>query len=187
MINLHAKDPKRYEVQVLCELFGVSKRAYYKHDESKVLTRAAREVFALEYIKDILMKDPGIGGIKLWHMYRRDFKRNGPVGRDWFADIINKHNLKVRLKVRKPRTTDSHTRSSYISQPCEGLYPDRTKPTMGQRYHVYHHLAGYQSLLLLLPVAHTGCLHRGNHRLVCWSYAGDHVSVECLDNGLETH
>lgn len=105
--NLHAKDPKRYEVQLLCELFGVSKQAYYKHDESKVLARVAREAFALEYIKGIRSKDPGIGGIKLWHMYRRDFQGNAPIGRDWFADIINKHNLKVRLKIRKPRTTDS--------------------------------------------------------------------------------
>lgn len=61
----------------------------------------------MEYIKCIRLKDPGIGGIKLWHMYRRDFKRNDPIGRDWFADIIDRYNLKVRLKVRKPRTTDS--------------------------------------------------------------------------------
>ena len=106
-MNLHAKDPKRYEVQLLCELLGVSKQAYYKHDESNVLARVARESFVLEYIKDIRSKDLGIGGIKLWHMYRRDFQGNDPIGRDWFADIINKHNLKVRLKVLKPRTTDS--------------------------------------------------------------------------------
>ena len=61
----------------------------------------------MEYIKDIRMKDPGIGGDKLWHMYRRDFQGNDPIGRDWFADIIDRHNLKVRLKIRKPRTTDS--------------------------------------------------------------------------------
>ena len=61
----------------------------------------------MEYIKGIRLKDPGIGGIKLWHMYRRDFKGNDPIGRDWFADIIDRYNLKVRLKVRKPRTTDS--------------------------------------------------------------------------------
>lgn len=67
----------------------------------------AREAFALEYIKEVRAKDPGMGGDKIWHMYRRDFKGNDPIGRDWFADIINKHNLKVRLKVRKPRTTDS--------------------------------------------------------------------------------
>ena len=67
----------------------------------------AREAFALEYIKDIRRKDPGIGGSKLWHMYRRDFQGNDPIGRDWFADIIDRNNLKVRLKIRKPRTTDS--------------------------------------------------------------------------------
>ena len=67
----------------------------------------ARESFALEYIKEVRAKDPGMGGDKIWHMYRRDFKGNDAIGRDWFADIINKHNLKVRLKVRKPRTTDS--------------------------------------------------------------------------------
>ena len=47
-----------------------------------------------------------MGGDKIWRMYRRDFTGNH-LGRDLFADIINKHNLKVRLKVRKPRTTDS--------------------------------------------------------------------------------
>ena len=40
-------------------------------------------------------------------MYRRDFQGNAPIGRDWFSDIIDRHNLKVRLKIRKPRTTDS--------------------------------------------------------------------------------
>ena len=40
-------------------------------------------------------------------MYRRDFDGNDPIGRDQFVDIINEYGLKVRLKVRKPRTTDS--------------------------------------------------------------------------------
>ena len=40
-------------------------------------------------------------------MYRRDFHGNDPIGRDQFVDIINEYGLKVRLKVRKPRTTDS--------------------------------------------------------------------------------
>ena len=48
-----------------------------------------------------------MGGCKIWKMYRRDFTGNNPLGRDLFEDIINKHNLKIRLKVRKPRTTDS--------------------------------------------------------------------------------
>ena len=61
----------------------------------------------LEYIRAIREKDPGLGGSKLWYMYRRDFDGNNPVGRDRFADIVDRHNLKVRLRVRKPRTTDS--------------------------------------------------------------------------------
>ena len=85
----------------------MTKQAYYKHDDSKVMARVARESFALEYIKGIRAKDPGIGGVKLWRMYRRDFEGDDPIGRDRFVDIINEHNLKVRLKVRKPRTTDS--------------------------------------------------------------------------------
>ena len=61
----------------------------------------------LEYIRAIREKDPGLGGSKLWYMYRRDFEGNNPIGRDRFADIVDRHNLKVRLRVRKPRTTDS--------------------------------------------------------------------------------
>ena len=48
-----------------------------------------------------------MGGQKIWYMYKRNFAGNNPVGRDRFADIIDKHNLKIRRKVRKPRTTDS--------------------------------------------------------------------------------
>lgn len=91
----------------LCKLFGVSKQAYYQHDESKVLLRAAQEVFVLEYVRSIRAKDPGIGGMKLWHMYKQSFAGNHPVGRDRFAEIINRYNLKIRQKVRRPRTTDS--------------------------------------------------------------------------------
>ena len=88
-------------------MFGVPKQAYYQHDESKVLLKAAQEAFVLEYIRAIRKKDPGMGGQKIWYMYRRDFDGNKPVGRDRFADIVDRHNLKVRLKVRRPRTTDS--------------------------------------------------------------------------------
>lgn len=51
--------------------------------------------------------DPGIGGTKLWYMYKREFPEKEHVGRDWFEDIVYRHHLKVRNKVRKPRTTDS--------------------------------------------------------------------------------
>ncbi|MDR1416052.1 MAG: DDE-type integrase/transposase/recombinase, partial [Prevotellaceae bacterium] len=43
--------------------------------------------------------------MKLWHMYRKEFGGNNPVGRDRFEDTVDRYGLKVR--VRKPRTTDS--------------------------------------------------------------------------------
>jgi transposase InsO family protein len=61
----------------------------------------------LQYIRGIRKKDPGIGGMKLWYMYRKAFGNNNPVGRDRFEDIVDRHGLKVRSRVRKPRTTDS--------------------------------------------------------------------------------
>ena len=107
MTDLHARDAKRYPVSVLCGLLGVSKQAYYKRDENAELAKAAQEDFALQYIRQIRSKDPGIGGMKLWHMYRREFSTACPMGRDRFEDLIDRWGLKVRRRVRAPRTTDS--------------------------------------------------------------------------------
>jgi len=106
-VNLHAKNAKAYPVDVLCRLFGVTKQAYYKYDENAVLFKSAQEAFVLQYIRGIRTKDPGIGGMKLWHMYRKEFGSNSPVGRDRFEDIIDRYGLKVRARTRKPKTTDS--------------------------------------------------------------------------------
>lgn len=69
--------------------------------------KAAQEAFALEYIHKIRAIDHGIGGMKLWYMYRNEFPDIDRLGRDRFEDLIYKNNLKVRNKARKPRTTDS--------------------------------------------------------------------------------
>ena len=91
----------------MCRLLGISKQAYHKRKGDTSGRKAAMEAFALEYIHSIRRKAPGMGGMKIWYMYRRDFPDRERVGRDWFEDIINRHGLKVRAKKRKPRTTDS--------------------------------------------------------------------------------
>lgn len=107
MKNLHAKLPKEYQVKALCGLFGVSKQAYYKHDDDKTMLYMAQEEFVVQYIREVRVLDPGIGGKKLWEMYRREFQGNNPVGRDRFMDIVDRYGLKVRQRIRAPRTTDS--------------------------------------------------------------------------------
>lgn len=105
---MHEKDAKAYHVSRLCGLLGVTKQAYYKYDENIVLRRVAQERFAVEYILEIREKDPGIGGMKLRYMYRRDFSGGEPLGRDRFEEVVDKYGLKVRERIRKPRTTDSN-------------------------------------------------------------------------------
>jgi putative transposase len=86
-------------------VFGKTKQAYYKYNEERMMTRMAQEAFAVDFIKEIREKDHGISGMKLWHMYKRRFVGNSPLGRDRFEDVVDKNGLKVRHKVRKPRTT----------------------------------------------------------------------------------
>ena len=45
--------------------------------------------------------------MKIWHMYKQSFACDTPIGRDRFCRIIDEYGLKVRLKMRRPRTTDS--------------------------------------------------------------------------------
>ena len=97
---------KAYPVRSQCELLGVSPQAYYKHGESQ-MRKLAEEAFVVEFIKDIRRRDRGIGGGKLWQMYRSAFGREHSVGYNRFYDIIERHDLKVRKKRRRARTTDS--------------------------------------------------------------------------------
>lgn len=88
-------------------MLGVSRQAYHKQKGSSAARKAAQEAFALEYIHGVRRLDPGIGGMKLWFMYKRDFPGGDTMGRDRFEDLIHRHGLKVRNRIRKPRTTDS--------------------------------------------------------------------------------
>ena len=67
----------------------------------------ADEAFVVEFIKEVRRKDPGIGGGKLWGMYRKRFGPSHSVGYNRFYDIIEKYDLKVRKRRRRVKTTDS--------------------------------------------------------------------------------
>ena len=71
----------------MCKLLGVSKQAYYKRSDS-LLRKLADEAFVVEFIQEIRVKDPGIGGGKLWQMYRKRFGSKLSVGYNRFYDII---------------------------------------------------------------------------------------------------
>ena len=84
----------------------MSTQAYYKHGDGQ-LARLADEAFCVEYIRRVRRKDRGIGGSKLWRMYRKEFGSEHSVGYNRFYDIIDRYGLKVRKRRCRTRTTDS--------------------------------------------------------------------------------
>lgn len=88
-------------------MFGKTPQAYHKNKNQSAIKKTAQESFALEFVHRIRKEDPRIGGKKLWRMYRKEFHGRDRLGRDRFEDMIDRYNLKIRIKIRKPRTTDS--------------------------------------------------------------------------------
>lgn len=113
MRRLHAHRPETFTVAELCGLFGRSKQAYYKHDCDIDLRRISLEEFAVQFIRGVKARDPGIGGMKVWAMYCRTFPDGDRIGRDRFCDIFDRYGFKVRRR-RRVRTTDSrHNNPTY--------------------------------------------------------------------------
>lgn len=108
----------------MCRLLGVSKQAYYKHDD-RLMQRLARESFVVEFVKDVRKKDPGIGGNKLWLMYTQCFGDENRVGYNRFYDIIEQYGLKVRKRKRRISTTDSRHDLPLYPNLVKDLIPTR--------------------------------------------------------------
>ena len=87
MSRLYTRDAKAYPVTSQCELLGVSTQAYYKHGDCD-MRKLAEEAFVVEFIKRVRQKDHGIGGGKLWKMYKHEFGDGHSVGYNRFYGII---------------------------------------------------------------------------------------------------
>ena len=125
MRRLYARSSGIYTISELCGLFGKSKQAYYKHDADVEMRRLTMEEMAVRYIREVRAADPGIGGLKIWTMYTREFGRASSFGRDRFCEIFDRYGYKLRRRRRAPRTTDSTH--------CNPTYPDLVKSLIPTR------------------------------------------------------
>lgn len=107
----------------LCALLGKSKQAYYKMLRRKSHALLEERV-VLSYARDCRALDPGIGCMKIWHMFNRNLS-GVRVGRDRFLSILYENGLKIREKFRKPRTTDSRHGLPVYPNLVKGLLVDR--------------------------------------------------------------
>lgn len=108
MKRLAAERVKGLTMAILCDLFGKSWQAYYKHGNT-LEKQLKTEQIVLEFVREIRAIDPGIGGEKIHLIYLRRFGRDYDymVGRTKMESILSKYGLNIRKRIRKPRTTDS--------------------------------------------------------------------------------
>lgn len=94
-------------IEELCKLFGKTRQAYYKKLRFKELQQYSTEII-LQLVLKIRERKPRCGGKKLYKELEKDFALHGfKVGRDAFFDILREHNLLVKKRKNRTKTTMS--------------------------------------------------------------------------------
>lgn len=140
-----------------------------------------QEEMAVNFAREVRAQNPQIEGNKIWLMSKKEFPANCSIGRDRFLNLMDQNG--IRQRSRKPRTTDS----------THGLpvYPDLTKRLIPQRINqLWVSDITYIPILLhngqtrvLLLIACTGHLQRGDYRLVYRIHTYNLFSNSCPGNG----
>jgi len=103
---LHTESPE-YSLSSLCELFGVSRQAFYQRKELDFESEQFK-ICILEYVLEIRKDAPKMGCQKLLIKCKEYFGEAFYLGRDAFYDLLNENKLMVRIRRRHTRTTDSN-------------------------------------------------------------------------------
>lgn len=92
----------------ICSWFGVTRQAYYQHTWRQ-LDKSIETQLVLDQIRLIRLDHPRIGGRKLYELLESFLKAHSiKMGRDALFDLLSTHNLLVKRKKRKARTTYSN-------------------------------------------------------------------------------
>lgn len=129
----------------LCEVFGVTRDAYYKAIGREDM-RSVREKLIVELVRSIRQYLPRLGGRKLKVKIEQELTTHGfkTPGRDKFFEILGKHGLLLeRRKSRNPCTTYSgHNyavqpnlmRNLVLTKPLQALVSDVTYLRVGDGF-----------------------------------------------------
>jgi transposase InsO family protein len=109
-------------VDVLCELFGNSRQAYYQYKKGHMGKEIVENIIC-SAVNDYRSDDPGIGGFKLYLMLCDLYGRDQMMGRDSFYKLLRRK--KLMLKPSKGRcTTNSNHRYHKYKNLIKGLQLD---------------------------------------------------------------
>ncbi len=88
----------------LCQLFGVTKQAYYKHHKDPYALPWEKEAEIAAFCRAERQLAPAMGCRKLWIVFSRE---HWAVSRRIFEDVLRAYGLMLRIKRRTVRTTNS--------------------------------------------------------------------------------
>lgn len=92
----------------LCELFGVTRQAYYDAAEHEKKTSIAH-MLVLSLVREYRSDIPLIGTRKLLFLLMPELEQHGiKIGRDQLFELLRFHGLLIRRRRRSVKTTDSH-------------------------------------------------------------------------------
>lgn len=114
----------RVSVGTLCSLFGKSRQAYHQFGGHSCKARMSEEI-VLEIIGEIRSSMPRVGGRKLHMMINDGLPPELRVGRDALFDILYRHDLLVKQRVRRVRTTFSNHWMRKYPNIIKGIRPSR--------------------------------------------------------------
>jgi len=112
-------------MEEVCGQFGKSRQAYYQLEKRRMRSGVEEEI-VLMYVRGIRSRQPRIGTRKLYTLLKPVIKKNRiKMGRDKLFTLLRHHGLLVKLRRKKPRTTEStHPYRKYPNiirdyEPCE--------------------------------------------------------------------
>jgi len=94
-------------MNVLCDLFGISRQAWYQHKGHEGQKALEHEI-VIKMVKAFRVKQPKVGSRKLLIHLQQTLEFNGiKMGQDALFSLLRSCNLLVRRRRRKAITTDS--------------------------------------------------------------------------------
>jgi putative transposase len=94
-------------VSALCRAAGMSRQNYYRQRRRR-RRRHVDEKLVLQLVQEERQLQPGLGGRKVLVRIGPGLQEAGiQIGRDRFFDLLRSHNLLIRRKKRRQKTTES--------------------------------------------------------------------------------
>ena len=94
----------------VCQMFGISRQAYYKQ-QTKSLDTFLKEQVILDEVRVIRRRQPMIGTRKLCRLLKPKLSAKGiKIGRDALYNLLRGHNMLINKKKKYVRTTQSYHR-----------------------------------------------------------------------------